>query len=290
MTITSTSSEDQPTEIRVYQVADLAIIPLSLLGGGGGGGIGGGGERLAAEASEVAAAGSEVAGLEVAEEELGGFGGGGWYRRFSMRGPLGVSIYRMNSSRREIPTVSELAKIVLTAGFVLGLVPTHPASAATPRVGRSRPDFSLQTPAGESVRLATLNEKGPVVLVVLRGWPGYQCPICTKQVGELIARSKELNAARAQVVLVYPGPSAGLKEHAEDFARGKSIPNNFHLVLDPDYAFTRSYDLRWEAPGETAYPSTFVIDSRGMITFAATSRTHGGRPPTEDVVGALRPH
>jgi len=45
LTITSSSSEDQPTEIRVYQVADLAIIPLSLLGGGGGGGggMGGGG-------------------------------------------------------------------------------------------------------------------------------------------------------------------------------------------------------------------------------------------------------
>ena len=42
MTITSTTSEDQPTEIRVYQVADLALIPLSLLGGGGGGGGGGG--------------------------------------------------------------------------------------------------------------------------------------------------------------------------------------------------------------------------------------------------------
>ena len=49
LTITSSSSEDQPTEIRVYQVADLAIIPLSLMGGGGGrggggmGGMGGGG-------------------------------------------------------------------------------------------------------------------------------------------------------------------------------------------------------------------------------------------------------
>ena len=44
LTITSNSSEDQPTEIRVYQVADLAIIPLSLMGGGGGGGgMGGGG-------------------------------------------------------------------------------------------------------------------------------------------------------------------------------------------------------------------------------------------------------
>jgi tetratricopeptide (TPR) repeat protein len=42
LTITSSSSEDQPTEIRVYQVADLALIPISLFGGGGGGGMGGG--------------------------------------------------------------------------------------------------------------------------------------------------------------------------------------------------------------------------------------------------------
>jgi hypothetical protein len=41
--ITSQESEDQQTEIRVYPVADLAIIPLSLMGGGGGmGGMGGG--------------------------------------------------------------------------------------------------------------------------------------------------------------------------------------------------------------------------------------------------------
>jgi hypothetical protein len=40
--ITSQESEDQQTEIRVYPVADLAIIPLSLMGGGGMmGGMGG---------------------------------------------------------------------------------------------------------------------------------------------------------------------------------------------------------------------------------------------------------
>ena len=41
--ITSQESEDQQTEIRVYPVADLALIPISLMGGGGGmGGMGGG--------------------------------------------------------------------------------------------------------------------------------------------------------------------------------------------------------------------------------------------------------
>jgi hypothetical protein len=40
MTITAELSKDQPTEIRVYPVADLAIIPFSLMGGGGMGGRG----------------------------------------------------------------------------------------------------------------------------------------------------------------------------------------------------------------------------------------------------------
>ncbi len=46
LTITAESSDNQPTEIRVYPVADLTIIPLSIMGASGGlgrGGFGGGG-------------------------------------------------------------------------------------------------------------------------------------------------------------------------------------------------------------------------------------------------------
>jgi hypothetical protein len=42
MKITNEESEDQQTEIRVYPVADLAMIPMSLMGGGMRGGMGGG--------------------------------------------------------------------------------------------------------------------------------------------------------------------------------------------------------------------------------------------------------
>ena len=71
MIITSEDSEDQQTEIRVYPVADLAIIPLSLLGGGGGGGvggggIGGGGGGLAAAAAAAAAWAAAAAGSAAA--------------------------------------------------------------------------------------------------------------------------------------------------------------------------------------------------------------------------------
>jgi hypothetical protein len=70
MTITNSNSDDQPTEIRVYPVADLAIIPLSLFGGGGGG-IGGGGGL----GGGIGGGGGGIGGGGLGGG--GGFGGGG---------------------------------------------------------------------------------------------------------------------------------------------------------------------------------------------------------------------
>ena len=72
LTITSESSEDQPTEIRVYPVADLAIIPLSLMGGGGGGGWAAVGVGWAAVWAAAVGGGGGMGGGG------GGFGGGGF--------------------------------------------------------------------------------------------------------------------------------------------------------------------------------------------------------------------
>ncbi|MDG3005058.1 peroxiredoxin family protein [Paludisphaera mucosa] len=160
--------------------------------------------------------------------------------------------------------------------------------AAPPREGESAADFTLKTLADEPVRLKTLLERGPVVLVVLRGWPGYQCPICTAQVRELVRESKTFEARKARVVLVYPGPADGLKAHAAEFERGKGLPDGFQLVMDPDYDLTKSYDLRWDAPGETAYPSTFVIDREGKVVLARVSRSHGGRAKAGEILEALK--
>jgi peroxiredoxin len=66
----------------------------------------------------------------------------------------------------------------------------------------------LTTLDRKPVQLSQRLAEGPVVLVVLRGWPGYQCPICTRQVGEFIARAEQLKAAKARVMLVYPGPAS----------------------------------------------------------------------------------
>lgn len=159
-------------------------------------------------------------------------------------------------------------------------------AADLPEAGDTVPGFELESLSGGKAKLDTFLKKGPVVLVVLRGYPGYQCPFCTRQVGELIGNTKEFADAKASVVLIYPGPADGLKQHAGEFVQGKDIPANFTL-LDPDYAFITKYGLRWEAPHETAYPSTFVLDHTGKILFAKISKTHGDRATSDEILKAL---
>jgi len=48
-------------------------------------------------------------------------------------------------------------------------------------------------------------------------------------------------------------------------------------MLDPGHTFTNQYGLRWNAPSETAYPSTFLIDKSGLIFFVKIVQEHGAR-------------
>jgi thioredoxin-dependent peroxiredoxin len=161
------------------------------------------------------------------------------------------------------------------------------SAADAPKVGDIAKDFELESLAGKKVKLSDLTAKGPVVVVVGRGYPGYQCPLCSKQFGSLVAQAEEFKKAGAQVLFIYPGPADKLKERAGEFVKGKDYPAHFHLLIDPDYTFTKAYNLRWEAKNETAYPSTFVIDGKKKIQFAKVSKTHGDRADVKDVLKAV---
>ncbi len=164
----------------------------------------------------------------------------------------------------------------------VALCVTQILSAAQPAVGETAKDFQLMSLSGAPVRLSDLTAKGPVVLLVLRGFPGYQCPLCNRQVKEFVSHASDF--AGATVLMVYPGPA----EKANEFAADKDLPKGFLMVVDPDYAFTKQYDLRWDAPKETAYPSTFLIDGNRKIFFAKVSNSHGGRSSAAEVSAALK--
>ncbi len=88
--------------------------------------------------------------------------------------------------------------------------------------------------------------------------------------------------------MIYPGPSGVLQEKAKEFTSDFTFPEGFYFALDPNYEMVNQYGLRWDAPKETAYPSTFVIDKNGKVVFVKVSSSHGGRADVEEVVEALK--
>jgi len=148
-------------------------------------------------------------------------------------------------------------------------------------------DFTLNRLDGERIQLSALLKQGPVVMLMLRGWVGYQCPICNRQVGDFLAHAKEFQSAGANVVLVYPGSADLVQGKAEDFVTGKTLPDRFHFLIDPDLRTVNQYGLRWNAPNETAYPSSFVFDRQGIVRFVKISRSHGDRSSAAEVLAVL---
>ncbi|MEM6363696.1 MAG: peroxiredoxin family protein [Planctomycetota bacterium] len=155
-------------------------------------------------------------------------------------------------------------------------------------VGQKAPDFDLAVSGSDAnLRLSSVLRDGPAVVVVLRGYPGYQCGLCRRQVAQMIAKHNDFLAKNTQVILVYPGEPNLLETHASEFVPASSLPEPFTLVRDPGFKMVNAYGLRWDAPNETAYPSTFVVDQAGVITWAKISNGHAGRSNVSDVLAAL---
>jgi|KBSSwiStaDraftv2_1062776.scaffolds.fasta_scaffold202016_2 peroxiredoxin len=174
--------------------------------------------------------------------------------------------------------------VLSTAGLVLA------KAAMPPKAGDAAPNFTLKTVDDKPVELQRLTTKSKVVLIILRGWPGYQCPICDRQVQDFIGSATAFAELKAQLVFVYPGPASDLKAHAEEFKsmKGKQWPNDYLFVLDPDYSVVNAYGIRWDAPMETAYPSTFVLDTNGVVRFAKISHGHGDRAKAADIFTEIK--
>jgi thioredoxin-dependent peroxiredoxin len=183
----------------------------------------------------------------------------------------------------KITNLRKMAFATLACALPLTIIAANP-----PQVGDNAPDFALKTLDDQTVRLSDVTAKGKVVLVELRGWPGYTCPFCTRQVHDYVRNADKLKAAGVRVLMVYPGPADDLKAHATDFLQDKNWPKDFLFVLDPDYSFTKSYGLRWNGEHETAYPSTFIIDTDNKVRFAHVSKGHGDRVGSAAVLEVLQ--
>jgi len=178
--------------------------------------------------------------------------------------------------------------VIATLALVIIAWPSD-ATARGPAVGETAPDFNLPIVGREeTMSLKEATADGPVVVVVLRGYPGYQCPLCSEQVGSLANRAEALGKLTKKVVMVYPGAASLLEKHAEEFMGERTLPSPLVMVRDPEMKMIDECGLRWSAPRETAYPSAFVIDKNGLVKWSKVSDSHGGRASVQEIIEQLR--
>lgn len=182
---------------------------------------------------------------------------------------------------------------VLVTAVLLPALPATRAMAAgegtPPEVGAKVPDFDLPVVGGEEfISLSDEYDEGNVVLIVLRGYPGAQCPICSRQVSSLANRAKALAQKAHRVILVYPGEGTDLQRHAKRFMGSRKLPEPLVIVRDQDMRMVKEWGVRWDRSRETAYPSTFVIDRNGRVRWSKISDNHAGRSTVEEIMKELR--
>lgn len=116
-----------------------------------------------------------------------------------------------------------------------------------PQIDHPAPDFTLATPDGGELTLSDL--KGtPVILNFWATW----CPPCRAEIPALEAAWRSFDGAGIILgVDVQESPDAVT-------AFMQNLDMTYPVVLDPDTRIARLYQVR-------AYPTTYFIDSRGVI-------------------------
>lgn len=162
--------------------------------------------------------------------------------------------------------------------------------AKTPlAIGQKAIDFELPTVgADDYITLEDEYDKGPVVVIFLRGYPGHQSPLCSQQVNALSNRARAISQFAQRVIMIYPGPRADLARHAEAFLGSKKLPAPLVLVRDDGLKTVDQWGLRWNKPRETTYPATYVINKNGRVAWSKISSSHAGRSTVEEILTALK--
>jgi peroxiredoxin len=141
---------------------------------------------------------------------------------------------------------------------------------------------------GKPVDLTTYRGR-KVVLVVLRGMArsegGNFCPSCLAQTSTLLANKDEFASRGAEVLVLFPGPAERVGEFVETARRktpGEPSPA-FRMLLDRECKACDRLGIR----ADLAKPSTYVLDSKGRVTYAYVGESSTDRPSVKAVLAQL---
>ncbi len=170
------------------------------------------------------------------------------------------------------------------------------------KIGQKAPSFKLPNPEGNSISLAALLNKGPVVITFYRGnW----CPYCNLQLRALQARLDEIHALGATLVAISPQVPDGSMTKDEISAM------DFIVLSDQDAKVASQYGVAWEVPAFLEehmrvgrkldlekinngnsnilpIPATFIIGRDGVVIWNYVNVDYRTRSEPEDIIKALQ--
>jgi peroxiredoxin len=169
------------------------------------------------------------------------------------------------------------------------------------RFGSTAPDFVLPNARGVPVRLGTLLERGPVVLVFYRGaW----CPYCNTQLRGLQAVLGDIRLLGATPVAVSPQTPDASAAFVDGASLELEVLSDVGSYVASDYGITFTLPERdrelflavgndltqvngsesWLLPA----PATYVIAEDGRIEYTQVDPNYTIRPDVGEVLAALR--
>lgn len=170
------------------------------------------------------------------------------------------------------------------------------------KIGEKAPNFELPNPEGKTISLATLLDKGPVVVTFYRGsW----CPYCNLQLRALQASLAEIHALGATLVAISP-------EVPDDSMSTNEINSlGFNVLTDQDATVASHYGVAWEVPAFLIehmevdrkldlkkinngngsilpIPATFVVGTDGLVQWSYVDVDYRTRAEPEEILEALK--
>jgi peroxiredoxin len=151
-------------------------------------------------------------------------------------------------------------------------------------VGKPLPFQTMKSVDGTEVDLRQYRGKRRVMIVVLRGFLGEVCCYCIAQTKALAQARQKLEAAGVEVLVIYPGP----RENEESFRQLYELefgegPPPYRVFYDPDLALVTSLGIA----GDLAYPTTLIVDDKGVVQYAYVGEHRADRPATKKLIEVI---
>lgn len=176
-------------------------------------------------------------------------------------------------------TLQQLS-LILLVGFI-GLATT--SWAEVPRIHSPAPDFTLPDISGKKVNLSNFKDKKNVILTFYRGWVGYWCSNCKRQLVQLMKDYDKLTKYDAELVLISPSDEKKTKEFLNILEKESSSKVSFPVLIDSGHKVVELYKVT----GNKAIPSVFIIDKKGTLRFKYIGQDVSDRPTTEHLIEIL---